>query len=211
MDAPILHTCRAEDLLSLLTQHHRCQHDQAQILCSIMVLDIPAQWTASRHCTPDQMAANGAISQVCVPEFCTTLLICLCQVESETFLNEPMNKIDTSFSSETYHTYKDHTGRQLLHLLWGSTLRFTITAGLCAAYILSIQLWLKRPVIDQQNKRMFNAITTGISLVLGLNIASSFKDLARNMRWPILSARRRNLKEVNPEIPPRQINLLTSK
>lgn len=118
-------------------------------------------------------------------------------MESETFLNEPMNKLDTSFSSETYHAYKDHTGRQLLHLLLGSALRFMVTAGLCAAYILSIQLWMKRTVIDEQHKKLFNAVTTGISLALGLNIASSFKDLALNMRWPILSARRRNLKEVN--------------
>ena len=72
-----------------------------------------------------------------------------------------------------------------------------VTAGLCAAYILSIQLWMKRTVIDEQHKKLFNAVTTGISLALGLNIASSFKDLALNMRWPILSARRRNLKEVN--------------
>ena len=118
-------------------------------------------------------------------------------MESETFLNEPINKIDTSFSSATYHTYKDHTGRQLLHLVLGCSLRFLVTAGLCAAYILSIRLWQKRPVIDEQHKKIFNALTTGISLALGLNIASAFKDLALNMRWPILSARRRNLKEVS--------------
>ena len=72
-----------------------------------------------------------------------------------------------------------------------------MTIGLCACYILSIRLWVKKGAIDEAHKKIFNAITTGISLALGLNIASSFKDLALNMRWPILSARRRNLNEVS--------------
>ncbi|KAH8594754.1 hypothetical protein B0O99DRAFT_687532 [Bisporella sp. PMI_857] len=117
--------------------------------------------------------------------------------ESQSFLNQPINKIDTSFSSETYHAYKDNTGRQLLALLLGSLARFLVTLGLCAGYILSVKLWVNKGIIDEKHKKLFNAITTGISLALGLNIASSFKDLALNMRWPILSMRRRNLKELD--------------
>ncbi|KAG9247581.1 hypothetical protein BJ878DRAFT_414632 [Calycina marina] len=108
-----------------------------------------------------------------------------------------INEIDTSFTSVEYHAYKDHSKRQLLVLLGGSTARFLITAGLCAAYILSVKLWQKRAVVDENHKRLFNAVTTGISLGLGLNIASSFKDLALNMRWPILHTRRRNLRELD--------------
>ena len=44
---------------------------------------------------------------------------------------------------------------------------------------------------------MYNALTTGISIALGLNIASAFRDMALNMRWPILSGRKRNLVEVS--------------
>jgi hypothetical protein len=47
---------------------------------------------------------------------------------------------------------------------------------------------------------MYNTVTTAISIALGLNIASAFKDMALNMRWPILSARKRNLDEVSIEL-----------
>lgn len=50
-------------------------------------------------------------------------------------------------------------------------------------------------------KRVFNAVTTGIGLALGLNIASAFKDMALNMRWPILARRERNLIEVSSAQP----------
>ena len=43
---------------------------------------------------------------------------------------------------------------------------------------------------------MYNALTTAISIALGLNLMSAFKDLALNMRWPVLSAKKRNLVEV---------------
>jgi hypothetical protein len=36
-----------------------------------------------------------------------------------------------------------------------------------------------------------------LSIALGLNIASAFKDMALNLRWVILSNRKRNLVEVN--------------
>lgn len=56
--------------------------------------------------------------------------------------------------------------------------------------------WRDRGVLGEGRKRMYNAITTAISIALGLNLMSAFKDLALNMRWPILSAKKRNLIEV---------------
>lgn len=50
---------------------------------------------------------------------------------------------------------------------------------------------------------MYNAITTAISIALGLNLMSAFKDLALNMRWPVLSAKKRNLVEVRTSRWPR--------
>lgn len=55
-------------------------------------------------------------------------------------------------------------------------------------------------MLSEGRKRMFNALTTAISIALGLNLMSAFKDLALNMRWPVLSAKKRNLIEVGSAI-----------
>jgi hypothetical protein len=116
--------------------------------------------------------------------------------ETQSFLHDPLNKIDSNFSTSDYQPYKDNTARQLRHLLIGSSARWFITAGLCAAYIMSTRIWVNKGPISENQKKIYNAITTALSLALGLNIASAFKDMALNMRWPILSARKRNLREV---------------
>lgn len=63
--------------------------------------------------------------------------------------------------------------------------------------MLATILWQRKNAISESQKKMYNTITTGISIALGLNIASAFKDMALNMRWPILAARKRNLVEVS--------------
>ena len=116
--------------------------------------------------------------------------------ESASFLHDPLNAIDTSFSTSEYQPYKDNTGRQLRHLLVGSLWRFFITLAVCAGYIVATIVWVNKPAVSESQKRLYNAITTALSLALGLNIASAFKDMALNMRWPILAAKKRNLREV---------------
>ncbi len=115
--------------------------------------------------------------------------------DQQNYLLDPMNRVDTTYTL-LHVPYKDNTGRQLRHILFVSSFRWFITAGLCAAYILATQLWKDKPVLTETEKRVYNAITTGISIALGLNLMSAFKDLALNMRWPILSAKKRNLIEV---------------
>lgn len=45
-------------------------------------------------------------------------------------------------------------------------------------------------------KREFNTVITALSLALGFNLAASFKAMAIDMRWWILSRKRRSLREV---------------
>ena len=59
------------------------------------------------------------------------------------------------------------------------------------------RLVVQEGAVTESRKRVYNAATTGIGLALGLNIASAFKDMALNMRWPILARRARNLVEVS--------------
>jgi hypothetical protein len=106
-----------------------------------------------------------------------------------------MNKIDTF--SGTVAPYKDHSGRQLRHILVGSSFRWLITAGLCGSYVWANKDYEAKGALSEGQKKMYNTVTTAISIALGLNIASAFKDMALNMRWPILSARKRNLDEVS--------------
>ncbi|KAK0102798.1 hypothetical protein ONS95_006395 [Cadophora gregata] len=119
------------------------------------------------------------------------------QPEMHSFLHDPMNKIDTFYTANTFVPYKDHSGKQLRHILLGSSFRWLITAGLCGGYILATRLWQQQGAQSEARKKVYNALTTGISIALGLNIASAFRDMALNMRWPILSGRKRNLVELD--------------
>ncbi len=117
--------------------------------------------------------------------------------DAQPFLQDPMNKLDSVYGANAFVAYQDNTRKQLWHILAGSTIRWLITAGLCAAYIISTRIWQFKGAQNENQKRLYNTITTGISIALGLNVASAFKDMALNMRWPILSRRRRNLVEVS--------------
>ncbi len=117
--------------------------------------------------------------------------------DDQSFLHDPLNHIDSTFMSNSFQPYKDNTGRQWRHIFITSLSRWLITAGLCAAMIWVTIWWQKQPVVSEGSKKLYNTVTTGISIALGLNIASAFKDMALNMRWPILSARARNLVEVS--------------
>lgn len=75
--------------------------------------------------------------------------------------------------------------------------RWLITALLCVAYAGVTIIWVNKGAVSEASKKLYNTITTGISIAMGLNVASAFKDLALNMRWPILHARKRNLVEAD--------------
>ncbi len=100
-------------------------------------------------------------------------------------------------STVTTASFKARTGRQLTHLLLGSSVRWLISLLLCAAWVMATRVVVNEGAVTETRKRLYNAATTGVALALGLNIASAFKDMALNMRWPILANRERNLIEVS--------------
>ena len=61
-----------------------------------------------------------------------------------------------------------------------------------------IYYYQSRPLMSRVSVKTFNALTTAISIALGLNIASSLKSMALGVRWWILSYRR-PVKEVRAE------------
>jgi hypothetical protein len=130
------------------------------------------------------------------------LLTALTASETQSFLHDPVHKIDTFYTSDEFQPYKDNTGRQLRHILVAGSARWAITAVLCICYVAATIIWKHKPAQSEASKRMYNTITTGISIALGLNIASAFKDMALNIRWVILSNRKRNLIEVSTALIP---------
>lgn len=103
--------------------------------------------------------------------------------------------------SYTTVPYEPGTRKRFWNILLKSLLRWLITLILCIAYYIALRVWNQKGTVTEASKRVFNAITTGISIALGINIASSLKDMALNARWPILHARKRNLVEVGGNSP----------
>ena len=87
--------------------------------------------------------------------------------------------------------------RQLRTLLINGFLRFFITVTLTATLLWTLFGYAKKPVLRESQKRIFNALVTALSMSLGIAIASSFKQVAINVRWWILSRRKRPLSEVS--------------
>lgn len=116
--------------------------------------------------------------------------------DTQAFLNDPANHVDTFHMTNSFQPLKANTKKQLWSIIIGSTSRFLVTAALCGGYILANHEFSKKGALNEKEKKLYNTITTAISIALGLNIASSFKDMALNMRWPILKFRKRSLVEV---------------
>jgi hypothetical protein len=117
--------------------------------------------------------------------------------ETQSFLHGKLERGGSEYSANLPIQYDEGSGKQLRKILLDSSFRWFITAGLCAVYILVTVVWMKKGPVNETSKKTYNTITTMISILLGLNIASAFKDMALNMRWPILSHQKRSLKEVS--------------
>jgi hypothetical protein len=117
--------------------------------------------------------------------------------ETQSFLHDPAHKIDTFYTSDEFQPYKDNTARQLRHILINGSARWAITALTCILYAAATIIWQNKVAISELSKRLYNTITTGVSIAMGLNVASAFKDMALNMRWVVLSHQKFSLNEVS--------------
>lgn len=87
--------------------------------------------------------------------------------------------------------------KQLLRLLWSGLWRWIITLVLVIALYVVLIDFSRKDVMSERQKKVFNALITGLSVALGLNIQRSLKALAIDMRWWILSRKARPLREVD--------------
>jgi len=127
------------------------------------------------------------------------MLKCL-DPESQSFLNDSLHKPDTSDVANGAGTqYKRNRRKQFWHILLGSSFRWLTTFALCVAYEIVFLEWYEKGARSESQKKLFNTLTTGISIALGLNIASAFKEMAVNMRWVVLKRGARSLREVRSQ------------
>ncbi|KAK4944190.1 hypothetical protein LTR10_016303 [Elasticomyces elasticus] len=91
--------------------------------------------------------------------------------------------------------YFDHR-RQRRRLFANSSLQWMFTALVCASLaILLYTVSRSASGVTTSRKHTFNAIITGLSLILGLNLASSMKTYANMLRWRLLASGYRTLDE----------------
>ncbi|EXJ77642.1 hypothetical protein A1O3_09870 [Capronia epimyces CBS 606.96] len=72
--------------------------------------------------------------------------------------------------------------------LWRLTIgEWFNTLVLCVSYFGIIYAYSRKPTISVPQRRVFNALTTGNSLLLGVNLAASLRSYAKLVRWRMLA------------------------
>ncbi|POS87216.1 hypothetical protein EPUL_002258 [Erysiphe pulchra] len=87
--------------------------------------------------------------------------------------------------------------RQQKRVIINCMSKYLNTLGLCCGYILATLVWQRKYATSAFEKRVYNTIVTGISIALGLNISSGFRDIAQTLRWPIMSLKKQNIEELD--------------
>lgn len=111
---------------------------------------------------------------------------------------ESREEKDSSIRNEAVENLHPDFSRkkQLRHLLTVSLSRWLLTAALVASIYGILWHYASRRAITAGTKRVFNALITGFSIGLGLNLASSLKHMAREIRWWVLSLHEWSVQEV---------------
>ncbi|MCJ1395636.1 hypothetical protein MMC18_008522 [Xylographa bjoerkii] len=104
----------------------------------------------------------------------------------------------TAFGKEEPDLSREFSPRkQLFSLLSFGLVRFIVTGVLVGGLYATLWLYESESVMSELQKKLFNTIVTALSMALGINIASSFKNVALDTRWFFLSRKGRPLKEID--------------
>jgi hypothetical protein len=74
-------------------------------------------------------------------------------------------------------------------------MKWLMTMALCASTAGALVAYQRRWALPTDQKHTFNAVITGLSVALSLNLASSFRYYAQVLRWRLLASDYRPLKE----------------
>ena len=95
----------------------------------------------------------------------------------------------------SFHNGRIKLDQKFTKLLVPGLVRCLISWILIAGFYISLWKYKDR-VISPRTKSGFDAITVALSIAFGLNIASSLKAVALDLRWWVLSMKRRSSQEV---------------
>ncbi|PNY25139.1 Uncharacterized protein TCAP_04920 [Tolypocladium capitatum] len=99
--------------------------------------------------------------------------------------------------SGSYMYERFNRGRQLRKLCLTSLVRWLVTAALAASIYCVLWSYSCREAMAGSKKKEFNALIIGLSLGLGLNIASALKANVGELRWWLLSLRESSPREAD--------------
>lgn len=102
-----------------------------------------------------------------------------------------------SLSTDSKLLFDFDSHKQFRKLFRRGLVQFLMTFLIASLLLLTIWQFGKRRVISTKWKRWFNAINLGLSMALGMSVQRGFKGMAIDLRWWILSRRRRSLSEVD--------------
>lgn len=88
--------------------------------------------------------------------------------------------------------------RQFVRLACRGLVRFLLTVTLVFTLYGTLKGYEHHGLIGKTGKRFYNTLVTGLSMALGISLASSFKAIALDFRWFILSRKKRPIEKVNP-------------
>ncbi|KAF9876820.1 hypothetical protein CkaCkLH20_05666 [Colletotrichum karsti] len=74
--------------------------------------------------------------------------------------------------------------------------RWAITMAVIVSIYVVVWVYSSKPVMSQKTKRQYNALITGLSIALGIAVASSLNHMVAELRWWILSRRYRSKSKV---------------
>jgi hypothetical protein len=109
--------------------------------------------------------------------------------------NSKVPLFDDGSTTDHIHSTGSDGSKNLRGFVIAGFIKWLITAVLLMGFVLAIYFYQGR-VLSDNDKSIFDSIIVTLSLVVGLNIASALKDIARQMRWWFLSLTRRDLPEV---------------
>lgn len=96
--------------------------------------------------------------------------------------------------SDTVRYFEPH--RQRRRLFVNSSFQWLMTAVICAGLAAVLYGFTTIDIgVTSTMKHVFNALVTGLSICLGLNLASSLKGYAQMMRWRFLASSYRSLQD----------------
>lgn len=84
-----------------------------------------------------------------------------------------------------------------MHLIGKIMLRWLASFILSVLMVVCFYQYEKVKILDRDSRRWFNALSTGLYLTLGLNLAASLKGMATLVRWKLLARKRHQLDEVD--------------